>query len=205
MSPASPVSLYTTNIYLHYTTSRCDTSPQFPSDHSDPAMRGWSEEMVDTQQSSDAYIVDGDSIARIERELTLLLRRAEVAVAQAPVAEQLVRSGYLLLSALEAEGSLGIAALADVTEVDISTASRQIAPLEQQRLVRRLANPADGRGSLIEITALGRNRLRATRDKRHAVFLQLLHDWPERDRTAFASYLVRLNQAIVRREQGDGS
>jgi DNA-binding MarR family transcriptional regulator len=145
-----------------------------------------------------------DTIAQIERELTLLVRRAEIAGARRPVTDRLVRSGYLLLSALETDGPLGIAALADATQVDISTASRQIAPLERQGLLRRLRNPADRRGSLIAITELGRRRLQATRDERHTLFLTLLRDWPERDRTAFAEYLARLNRAIVNRER-DGS
>jgi DNA-binding MarR family transcriptional regulator len=145
--------------------------------------------------------VSGDeTIARIEREVTRLVRHAEIAVARKPESDRLVRSGYLLLSALEADGPLGIAALALGTHVDISTASRQISPLERQGLVRRLSNPADGRGSLIEITPEGRARLRTTRDERHSTFLSLLHDWPEEDRAEFAGYLARLNAAIAGRE-----
>jgi len=140
------------------------------------------------------------SIAEIEREVTLLLRRAEAAIANQPVAERLVRSGYLLLAELETGGPLGIAALADATRVDVSTASRQIVPLERQGLVQRLTNPADGRGSLVEITQHGLDRLRATREERHTVFLDLLHDWSDRDRATFVTYLARLNRAILDRE-----
>lgn len=138
--------------------------------------------------------------ARIERELALLLRRAETAIANQPATERLVRSAYFLLSELERGGPLGIAALADATRVDISTASRQIVPLQRQGFVHRLSNPADGRGSLIEITQLGLDRLLSTREERHNVFLELLRDWPERDRAAFAGYLARLNQSILDRE-----
>ncbi len=143
---------------------------------------------------------DDPSIAQIEREVTLLLRRAEAAIAKQPVAERLVRSGYLLLTELENGGPLGIAALADATRVDVSTASRQIVPLERQGLVRRLTNPADGRGSLVEITQHGLDRLRATREERHTVFLDLLYDWSERDRATFVTYLARLNRTILDRE-----
>lgn len=140
------------------------------------------------------------SIAQIEREATLFLRRAEAAIANQTAAERLVRSGYLLLTELETGGPLGIAALADATRVDVSTASRQIVPLERRGLVRRLTNPADGRGSLAEITQHGLDRLRSTREERHAVFLDLVTDWSEGDRAAFATYLARLNQAILDRE-----
>jgi len=116
------------------------------------------------------------------------------------VAERLVRSGYLLLTELETGAPLGIAALADATRVDVSTASRQIVPLERRGLVRRLTKPADGRGSLVEITQHGLDRLRSTREERHTVFLDLVIDWSERDRAAFAVYLARLNWAILDRE-----
>jgi DNA-binding MarR family transcriptional regulator len=145
--------------------------------------------------------VDLDTIARIEREFTLLLRRAEVAGARRPEADRLVRSAYLLLIALETNGPLGIAALAEATQVDISTASRQIPPLEEQQFVRRLSNPSDRRGSVIELTPLGRERLQATRDERRATFMHLLADWPEQDRAAFAAYLAHLNAAIAARQR----
>ncbi len=143
-----------------------------------------------------------DAVAEIDRELTRLVRLVELAVAARPSAERLVRSGYLLLGALEADGPLGIAALADATQVDISTASRQIPPLEHQGLVQRLPNPADGRGRLIEITPLGRDRLQVARSERLARIRELTHDWPERERSAFAGYLARLNRAMVSRESG---
>lgn len=156
--------------------------------------------MVDREGTANPEISDEETIARIEREVTRLVRHAEIAVARKPEPDRLVRSGYLLLSALEADGPLGIAALALATHVDISTASRQISPLERQGLVRRLSNPADRRGSLIEITPEGRQRLRVTREERHATFLALLHDWPEEDRAAFAEYLAHLNRSIASRE-----
>jgi DNA-binding MarR family transcriptional regulator len=157
--------------------------------------------MVDGVNTVIESRLDADTIARIEHEFTLLLRRAEVAGARRPEADRLVRSGYLLLSALEANGPLGVNALADATQVDISTASRQIPPLEEQHLVHRLSNPSDRRGSLIDLTPLGRERLQATRDERRAIFLQLLADWPEEDRAAFAGYLARLNASIAARQR----
>src|SRR5947209_14426776 len=84
-----------------------------------------------------------DAIVCIERELTWLLRRAEAAIASEPAAERLVLSGYLLLSTLETAGPLGVGALAACTEVDVSTTSRQIDPLERRGLIRRVSNPAD--------------------------------------------------------------
>lgn len=139
-------------------------------------------------------------ISQIDRELVLLLRRAEAAIARKPAAERLVRSGYLLLSELEQAGPLGIGALAETTQVDVSTASRQVVPLEQQGLVRRLSNPADRRRSLVEITQLGLDRVRAAREERRRALLEILQDWPERDRARLAQYLARLNAAVAERQ-----
>jgi DNA-binding MarR family transcriptional regulator len=156
--------------------------------------------MIESANTVAGSHLDVESIACIEHEFTLLLRRAEVAGARRPEADRLVRSAYLLLSALEARGQLGVAALAEATQVDISTASRQIPPLEEQHLVRRLSNPSDRRGSVIDLTPLGRERLQATRDERRATFTQLLAGWPEQDRAAFAAYLARLNASIAARQ-----
>ncbi|MDQ2745518.1 MAG: hypothetical protein M3Z66_24940 [Chloroflexota bacterium] len=68
--------------------------------------------------------------------------------------------------------------------------------------MRRLTNPADGRGNLVEITQKGLTRLRAAREERHTVFLDLLCDWSERDQTAFATYLARGNRVIDDRQAG---
>lgn len=155
--------------------------------------------MAGVQEQRDTADAASDPVARIEREVSVLLRRAELARAARPAVERLLRSGYLLLSELEVCGPLGIAALAASMGVDISTASRQLVPLEEHGLVRRRPNPADARGSLMEITDLGRERLRETRAERHAVYEELMRDWTEEDRAAFAGYLARLNAAMSRR------
>jgi DNA-binding MarR family transcriptional regulator len=95
------------------------------------------------------------AIAQIEREVATLARRVELARSTLPTGERLVRSGYLLLLELEARSPMTVAALADAMQVDISTVSRQIVPLERQGLVSRLSDPDDGRVSLIQITPLG--------------------------------------------------
>lgn len=137
-----------------------------------------------------------EAIARIEYQVALLLRRAESAQATRPDVERLVRSAYLLLDELAARGPLGIAALADALQVDVSTVSRQIMPLERQGLLMRLPNPDDGRSSLVEITPAGQAQLKATRAERHALYGDVLEGWTEEDREALAQCLTRLNEAI---------
>src|SRR5690242_1267084 len=93
-----------------------------------------------------------EAIDLVEHELTRLLRRAESARTRHPAALRLDRSAYLLLGELEWRGPRGIAALAQSFQLDVSTASRQVAALEAKGLVERRADPADGRVCLLEIT-----------------------------------------------------
>ncbi|HWE61063.1 MAG TPA: MarR family transcriptional regulator [Chloroflexota bacterium] len=136
------------------------------------------------------------SVGAVEHEVTLLLRLVESARKRA---EMLDRSAYLLLGELQARGPLGIAALAGIFQVDLSTASRQTAALEAKGLVQRLADPDDGRVSLLQITPLGQTELQTTRDARHALFDEILEGWSADERHRFGEYLARFNQAIVRR------
>jgi len=137
-------------------------------------------------------------VSRIERAVAVLVRRAESIRQAQPEPEQLLRSAYLLLAELERRGPMGVAALANSMELDVSTVSRQVIPLDQQGLVHRLSNPNDGRMSVIEITPEGVTQLTRTRDRRHAVYADILQDWSADDRAALASYLERLNASAAR-------
>lgn len=138
-----------------------------------------------------------DTIDLVEQELTRLLRRAESARTRHPAALRLDRSAYLLLGELERRGPLGIATLAQSFQLDVSTASRQVAALEAKRLVERRADPTDGRVCLLEITPHGRAELGETRRARHTLFAELLADWSDEEHRQFGTYLARLNRAIA--------
>ncbi len=138
-----------------------------------------------------------DAIDVVEHELTRLLRRAESARTRHPAAHRLDRSAYLLLGELERRGPLGIGALAQSFQLDVSTASRQVSALEAKGLVERRADPADGRACLLELTPHGRSQLAETRRARRALFAGLLADWSDEDRRRFGAYLARLNQTIA--------
>ena len=111
------------------------------------------------------------------------------------------RSAYLLLDELATRGAVGIAALAETFQVDLSTASRQAAALEAKGLVQRRPDPGDARVSLLEATALGGRQFQAAHNAYLALFADLLEDWSKEDCQRFGAYLARLNQAIVRRRR----
>jgi DNA-binding MarR family transcriptional regulator len=145
--------------------------------------------------------VKDKTVERIEREVAVLVRLAELARADKQASDRLVRSAYLLLTALDETGPMTTAALGANMGVDVSTVSRQVAPLEEQGLVSRVPNPADGRSTTIAITPLGASRLLAARAERYRIYSELLSGWSEEDRDRLASYLHRLNAAIADREK----
>jgi DNA-binding MarR family transcriptional regulator len=138
-----------------------------------------------------------DSIGRIEYGVAVLVRLAELARAEKPEHDRLVRSAYLLLGELQASGPRSTAVLASAMGVDISTASRQIAPLEEQGLVARLPKPGDRRSTLVEITPLGVERLEVARRERRSSYAALLAEWTPEQREELADGLERLNTAIA--------
>ncbi|MEO5952915.1 MAG: MarR family transcriptional regulator [Chloroflexia bacterium] len=134
-----------------------------------------------------------DSIQLVEHQLALLLRRVESTRKQST---QLDRSSYLLLDALATHGPLSISALAQLFQLDISTLSRQTAPLESSGWVERLPDQEDGRVKILQLTPSGQTQLQHSRDIRYNIYAQLLQDWTEDDRRTFGLLLNRFNQAI---------
>jgi len=85
-------------------------------------------------------------------------------VAAAPV--PLTVPQHRLLVLVSADGPRRIGTLADDLGVNQSNASRLVARLVDQGLVRRVTDPADGRASVVEATAAGRRVLDAVSEHR---------------------------------------
>lgn len=132
-----------------------------------------------------------DSLHSIEYEIALLVR---LTTAHSPRLGELDRSEYLLLSELDASGSLGINMLADKLLLNISTASRQVAALETKKYIYRYPDPKNGRISLIQITEEGQAILHKVQKARYNVYKEVLHDWSEEELTLLDANLTRLNR-----------
>lgn len=148
-------------------------------------------------------VTDEDVLALLEREVTVLLRRAErVRLGAAERAgSSLDRSGYLLLLVLSEMGPVGVTALAQRLALDASTITRQIARLVETGLVIREPDPDDRRAVRHRLTPSGRRELGHLRDARRQLFSELLDDWSDDDRERFARLLVRFNEALSRHER----
>lgn len=138
-----------------------------------------------------------DAVAAIERALVVIRRsqrrrtlQRRTAGDDAPAAEA---AAFQVLDALEAAHDAGrvmtVTAVADVLGTDQPRASRLVAQAIAARLVRRRADPDDGRRSILTLTARGRTVLAAAHRTRRVAVEAALAGWSPDDREAFARLL----------------
>lgn len=134
----------------------------------------------------------------VDYELTRLLRRSRTRGLRlaAQLDESLDLTSYLLLMAIYDQGD-GVrgADLAESFGVHKSTISRSISTLERLGFVERVADPDDGRAQLLMPTAEATKKIDGIRARGHGWLAEILAEWSNADRTAFASGLARFNDA----------
>lgn len=112
-------------------------------------------------------------------------------------AQKFGRSARLLLYPVDRCGPLRQSALAELSHIDASTISRHVADLVGQGLVERLPDPADGRASLLALTADGRDALAAMRREREEHASGALREWTTEEITAFTAALARYTHDLT--------
>ncbi|MEU4833208.1 MarR family winged helix-turn-helix transcriptional regulator [Streptosporangium sp. NPDC023615] len=90
----------------------------------------------------------------------------------------------------EREGGVTVTSVSDRLGVDQPRASRLVARAVDAGLVRGVADPADGRRSTLELTALGTEHAERVHRLRREVFGTAMRGRPERDRREFARLLT---------------
>ncbi|MEV4421722.1 MarR family transcriptional regulator [Patulibacter sp. NPDC049589] len=140
-----------------------------------------------------------DPIDHLQLELAILARRSErVRVASLDVARSpLDRSGYLLLALLETRGEQTMSQLALAFDLDASTVTRQIAPLERRGFVERTRSTEDRRATIVSITDAGRKEREHVRQARITFLSGRLADWDEGDVAQLAELIDRFNQTLA--------
>lgn len=96
-----------------------------------------------------------------------------------------------LVSVLGAIDGCHLKDLAERNALDPSTVSRAVATLVQHGLVRRTADPADGRASILRLTERGEVTLRDTHDRYDAVLGAAVAGWSAADLATFGALLRR--------------
>ncbi|WP_391858572.1 MarR family winged helix-turn-helix transcriptional regulator [Streptomyces rugosispiralis] len=113
---------------------------------------------------------------------------------------RLDRSGYLLLSRLDAEGAMTIGRLADALQLDVSTVNRQTGALLRAGLVERIPDPEGGLARKLRVTPQGADRMAAERTCRQTDLSRLLESWAPEDVARFEDVLTRFNREVERQE-----
>ncbi len=142
----------------------------------------------------------------LQLELAVLVRRAERArVAALDIARSpLDRSGYLLLVLLETDGPQTMSQLAAAFDLDASTVTRQIAPLERRGFVVRHRSDEDRRATIVAVTPEGRAERQTVREARIAHLRHQLVGWDDAKVEQLASLLEDLNGTLTVGRAADG-
>jgi DNA-binding MarR family transcriptional regulator len=144
--------------------------------------------------SDDDLALADDVSGQLIRLVRLVDRRHAQYQAEHPDAVE--RATYFLLVHLVKGGPQRAGALAEAVHSDPSTISRQVAHLVRLGLVERMADPEDGRATLLTATDEGRRVFEENRRMRIERFAGLLSDWPVEDRRKFAELLDRFATAF---------
>jgi DNA-binding MarR family transcriptional regulator len=140
----------------------------------------------------------GDLLNEFVR-LTRLLHAAKAELHQEHQGQD--RSAFMLLFPLLVNGPQRARELANAVRADPSTVSRQSAELVRLGLVRREADPWDGRASLLAITAQGEQLCAQIKARREQLISSALTEWPAEQLDTFAALLRRFNTDFESRQQ----
>jgi DNA-binding MarR family transcriptional regulator len=152
-------------------------------------------------------VVSHDPLADIERALVRIRRRQTgralgraAAASAAPSGRPLDLAAAAVVDALDGPAASGeertVGFVADRLAVDPSRASRQVAAAVAAGYVRRAASPADGRRSVLEVTAEGQDLLAAARAARRDLVRRATARWSAADRRTFAALLTRFTDGL---------
>ena len=135
----------------------------------------------------------------IERQLTLLLRRAHRVLLSTEGGDiALEPAAYGTMCKLADAGPQYLAALAHAFGLDPSTITRHVRTLEEAGLVQRMKDPDDQRMVVLDLTFSGRAVLEQARRHRQSKLERMLADWPEADRHDFGRLINQFNASMNR-------
>ncbi|MGN6781331.1 MAG: MarR family winged helix-turn-helix transcriptional regulator [Marmoricola sp.] len=143
-----------------------------------------------------------DLFADIEVQAAVLTRNFELLRRRRSQLLEVDRAEYLLLRTLADLGASSIGRLAEALGLDASTLGRQVGALEREGWAERVADPDDGRRSIVRITAAGRSAMRRTSRERRRRTQEMLGHWSEKDLQALATAFRRYNAEVTRHYLG---
>jgi DNA-binding MarR family transcriptional regulator len=141
-----------------------------------------------------------DPFAALEREIRLLIRRAQSSAARIArlVHPELDASAYPLLAHIAINPGTRGSDLATHFGVGRATVSRQLSRLVELGLIQREVDPEDTRGQRITLTDDGAARFRRARDSRIQMLQQALAGWEQGEVAELATLMRRYSEDSVR-------
>ncbi|WP_084515510.1 MarR family winged helix-turn-helix transcriptional regulator [Nocardia acidivorans] len=131
-----------------------------------------------------------DAVATQIIRLNRLRDRANAQIAAATNGE-VEPAAFAILFKLIHNGPMRSGALAEALFSDASTISRQAANLVKRGFIERRADPADGRASVLAITAQGHEVAAEIRVRRNETLREIMADWTPGEQDVFATLLTR--------------
>jgi DNA-binding MarR family transcriptional regulator len=106
-------------------------------------------------------------------------------------------SAHLVLFVLRCNGALRLSDLANRMEIDASTASRHVRALETAGLIRRSADPDDGRAFRVELTEQGIEEWETASKRRMELLSQAMDGWSDSDIETFEKLMTRFADGVT--------
>lgn len=116
------------------------------------------------------------------------------------VGEPIAGAGLLALRVIERHGPVAVSDVARRLQVDQSTASRHVRPLEELGFVARTPDADDRRIAWLAVTPAGQRLLDRARDVALHDFDVALSDWSAEDRRALGTLVERLRRSLLAAE-----
>jgi DNA-binding MarR family transcriptional regulator len=151
-----------------------------------------------TRSTAESAASDDDLVSALGEELlTTILRLKRIGSRVLDEWHTSVTMPQLaVLGRLHSCGPQRLSTIADWSQLDRSSASRQLTELTDRGLVERLDDPQDGRARLLQLTDLGSALLARVVSQRNAFFRQALRTWSDADIAELHLLLHRLNDDV---------
>lgn len=149
---------------------------------------------------SDTDIEHAPDLGRTVASLFRQMARAKARMFSADETES-EHVGAVLLGPLSEHGPLRSSVLAECVYLDPSRVSRMIAHLVEVGYVERRADPADGRATILAVTAAGEGALGRVRRRREEFLAGVVADWSEHERRQLAVLLDRFTTDLAAAER----
>ncbi|MGW5657626.1 MarR family transcriptional regulator [Streptomyces humi] len=153
---------------------------------------------TDTAAGEGGAPVPDDDPSRLAAELRLAVGRLTRRLRQAHAVGDISLSGVSVLARLAADGPDSPTSLAELERVRPQAMASTLAQLEQRGLVGRTPDAADGRRSIVAVTAEGRSVLAERRSESVRRLAAVLDEFSAAERATLAAALPLLGRLAER-------